>query len=123
MNRPSTSQQTLASNREKRSTESAALRANREARESQGKAKSLPGIPDKPVMMPGKMWSDRQRESVGEFLEFLPIIEIVAALPPVPTVVERTQMNEAAVEQLMDARLSALMAAKKIVVERLRKET
>jgi len=103
--------------------ESAAEMARREGRKSRGIAEPMPGVPDKPVSLPGKMWSERQREAIGEFLEFLPIIEIVAALPPVPTVAERAAMPEEQVAALMDFRLTALIAAKKIVIERVRKET
>ena len=102
--------------------EQAVARQRRESAAARGEAPHVSDIPIKPVKLPGRLWGERQREAVGDFIELLPIIEIVAGLPAPPTVAERGSMTEAMIEEMMNSRLTSLLKAKEIVVERVRKE-
>ncbi len=102
--------------------EAAATRAKRASAASRGIAPTMPGVPKQSVQLHANYWGDRQREAIGEFMELLPLIELTAGLPPEPPVEVRAQMSEAQSEAMMNSRLTALLAARKIVVARVRKE-
>lgn len=102
--------------------ETAERRQRRASAAQRGVAPTMPGVPKVPVRLPSTYWGERTQKAVGEFLELLPIIELVAGLSVEPTVAERAQMQESQVDAMMNARLTALLSARKIVVERVRKE-
>ena len=105
-------------------------RALREIRQAQGAAQPLAGKPSKSVGVPSSYfqgsrqaeglpahWDARQIEKLGEFMVLLPVLEAVALLPEPP---ENPTPEQLAVYH--ESRLAALLEARLIVAEKLRKE-
>lgn len=101
--------------------EQALKRQRRESNAAKGIAPKVDAIPTEAVRL-SKRFGERQREALAEFMEFLPLIEIVAALPEVPPVEQRFEMTEEQIERMMNHRLTELLKAGRLVVDRVRKE-
>lgn len=101
--------------------ETALQRQRRESSAARGSAPPLPGVPKESVGLPQSYWGDRQRGEVQEMLTLLPIIESVALATPLPEAPENLN-EEQRIDFALNARMTMLMKARKLVVERLRKE-
>lgn len=85
-------------------------------RASRRRERVSPTTSGKPVKMLAR-GSDRQQVAIGEFLNLLPIIEAVANIPPYEHLQTEEEKDEA-----VNARLTELMRARKIVTDRICKE-